>query len=169
MDGANDHKNKRIAFLVSTGLHASLFLTFFFLISWRAPYPPAPEYGVELNFGLDDQGGGDIQPESPVGNPDGDNKSSELKSDENKSQQEPTKEEQPKTASTEVKSDGKIISDEESPDEVKVKAEKKEEKPKEKIEPKKEKAVEVKPERQEGSCLYWKHWIEERRDQTEPR
>jgi len=82
MESNQDKKNKQIAFLVSVGLHASLFLTFFLLISWKAPYPPAPEYGVVLNYGADDQGGGEIQPEKPVGNSQVDEKPDELKQDE---------------------------------------------------------------------------------------
>src|SRR5882724_9141669 len=84
-------KNEQVAFVVSIGLHASLFLMFFFLISWRAPYPPAPEYGVVLNYGLDNQGGGEIQPETPVGNSPIDDKNSEPQAD-NKNQQDITKE-----------------------------------------------------------------------------
>src|SRR5215475_13233524 len=124
MEGPRDRKNKTIAFLVSAGLHASLFLTFFFLISWRAPYPPAPEYGVELNFGLDDQGGGDIQPQVPVGNPEGDNKDNDLKSEEQKPDQEKVSDNTVKPETTEAKNDGQIVSDEESKDEVKAKVEK---------------------------------------------
>lgn len=47
-----------------------LFLCSLFLIAWRAPDPPLSEYGsgIELNFGLDNQGYGDIQPDVPVGN-----------------------------------------------------------------------------------------------------
>src|SRR5689334_1707736 len=92
MEGPRDKRNKRIAFLVSAGIHASLFLTFFFLISWRAPYPPAPEYGVELDFGLDEQGGGEIQPETPVGNPNAESKDAEQKTEEKKEDVEPVKE-----------------------------------------------------------------------------
>src|SRR4029079_9692566 len=82
MENYQEKKNSRIAFLVSLGLHASLFLTFFLLISWKAPYPPAPEYGVVLNYGVDDQGGGESQPEKPVGNSQVDDKTNELKEDE---------------------------------------------------------------------------------------
>src|SRR5258706_14051983 len=91
MENPQDKKNKRIAFLVSVSLHASLFLSFFFLISWRAPYPPAPEYGVVLNYGLDNQGGGDIQPETPVGNSQADDKNTEPKANEKSLKDEPTK------------------------------------------------------------------------------
>ncbi|MBS1682580.1 MAG: cell envelope integrity protein TolA [Bacteroidetes bacterium] len=148
MVGSEEKKNKRIAFLVSVGLHACLFLTFFFLISWRAPYPPAPEYGVELNFGLDDQGGGEIQPDVPVGNPLGDDAEKELKSsEETTTTPDLTDEKIQKDESAEVKTDGKIISDEESPVEVKIKAEKKaEEKPKTRPEVKQEKNIEAKQE-----------------------
>src|SRR5260221_1234785 len=143
MEGPRDKTNKRIAFLVSAGIHASLFLTFFFLISWRAPYPPAPEYGVELNFGLDTQGGGEIQHEVPVGNPNEDNKDAEQKADEKKEDVEPVKEVQ-KPEAIEEKKDDKIISDETSDVEVKAKK-KSEEKPKEKTEVKKEKPEDAKP------------------------
>jgi outer membrane biosynthesis protein TonB len=143
MEGPRDIKNKRIAFLVSAGLHTSLFLTFFFLISWRAPYPPAPEYGVELNYGIDSQGGGEVQPEVPVGNPNADENNPEQKALEKKEDVEPVKE-VPKPEVAEEK-DGKLISDETSDVEVKSKKNKPEEKIKEKIEAKKEKIEDVKP------------------------
>src|SRR5882762_1328774 len=140
MENSEEKKNKRIAFLVSVGLHASLFLTFFFLISWRAPYPPAPEYGVVLNYGLDDQGGGEIQPETPVGNSQVDDKNNELKEDEKSLQDESTKNADRKEEVKEEKTDA-TLSDENSDVTVKTEKKKIEEKPKdevEKVEPKKE-------------------------------
>ncbi|MBS1487018.1 MAG: cell envelope integrity protein TolA [Bacteroidetes bacterium] len=129
LEGANDRKNKRIAFLVSAGIHTCLFLTFFFLVSWRAPYPPAPEYGVVLNYGVDDQGGGEIQPETPVGNAATDDKSGDLKSDEQKNITEPEKTE---TQEAEAKVEEKpgIVSDETSNTVVREDAKKTEVKPK---------------------------------------
>ncbi len=62
-----ESKNRRVGMLTSVGIHAALFLIFFFMMAWRAPNPPLPEYGIELNFGLDNQGSGDVQPETPVG------------------------------------------------------------------------------------------------------
>lgn len=53
--------------IASAGVHIGIFLLLFFVMAWRAPDPPLPEYGIELNFGLDDQGSGDIQPDKPVG------------------------------------------------------------------------------------------------------
>jgi protein TonB len=140
MKNSEDKKHKQIAFLVSIGLHASLFLTFFFLISWRAPYPPAPEYGVVLNYGLDDQGGGEIQPETPVGNSKEDDKNNELKEDEKNIPDESTKNADLKEEVKETKTDAPV-SDETSDVTVKTEKKKIEEKPKEKvekIEPKKE-------------------------------
>lgn len=53
--------------MISAGIHGLIFLALFFIVAWRAPDPPLPEYGIELNFGLDDQGSGDVQPDEPVG------------------------------------------------------------------------------------------------------
>src|SRR5882724_10848762 len=133
-------KNEQVAFVVSIGLHASLFLMFFFLISWRAPYPPAPEYGVVLNYGLDDEGGGEIQPETPVGNSQVEDKNNELKQDEKNIQEEPTKSADQKEEVKGEKTDA-TLSDENSDVTVKTEKKKIEEKPKdkvEKVEPKKE-------------------------------
>ena len=63
-------KNKAISIATSLGLHALLLLVFLFMMSLRPPYPPAPEVGIELNFGLDDAGYGYEQPEEPVGTKD---------------------------------------------------------------------------------------------------
>jgi len=140
MESYQDKKNKQIAFLVSVGLHASLFLVFFLLISWKAPYPPAPEYGVVLNYGVDDQGGGEIQPEKPVGDSQVDDKSNELKEDEKSLPKESSKNADQKEEVKEEKTDA-AISDESSDVTVKSVKKKIEEKPKEKVEkvePKKE-------------------------------
>lgn len=59
--------NERLALLTSVGIHAAAFLLMFFIVVWRPMNPPPGEYGVELNFGLDNEGYGDVQPESPVG------------------------------------------------------------------------------------------------------
>ena len=64
---SDENKNKRIGMVTSIGIHLTLFLIFFFLTAWRAPNPPNPEFGIELNFGLDNEGSGDVQPIEPVG------------------------------------------------------------------------------------------------------
>lgn len=61
-----EKKNEKIGMAVSVGLHAIVLLIFFFILAWRAPDPPLPEYGIELNFGMDDAGYGDEQPETPA-------------------------------------------------------------------------------------------------------
>jgi outer membrane biosynthesis protein TonB len=63
-----EKKNKKKAMLYTTIIQVVLFAVLFFIVAWRAPDPPLPEYGIELNFGMDDQGSGDLQPETPVGN-----------------------------------------------------------------------------------------------------
>lgn len=59
-----EKKNQRIGMAVSLGVHALLLLIFAFLLAWKEPNPPIPEYGIEVNFGLDNQGSGRVQPES---------------------------------------------------------------------------------------------------------
>ena len=58
-----ERKNKRIGWIVSSGFHLALLLLFIFLIAWREPNPPLPDYGIEINFGTSEVGSGDIQPE----------------------------------------------------------------------------------------------------------
>ncbi len=68
---AEERKNNRIGIITSLAVHGALFVIFFFMMAWRAPDPPLPEFGIELNFGLDTEGAGDIQPETPVGEEEG--------------------------------------------------------------------------------------------------
>lgn len=131
MVSETEKKNKRIALFSSVGIHAALLLAFFFLMAWRAPNPPLPEYGIELNFGLDDQGGGEIQPEEQPG--------SETPVEEVKSEEVQLKTEE--QIKEEAKPDDAVVSKIESP--VVVKEEKKEP-VKEKVKPA-EKVVESKP------------------------
>lgn len=62
-----ERRNRRVGLWTSVGIHGLLFLLLFFAVAWRAPDPPLAEYGIELNFGLDNTGAGDIQPTEPVG------------------------------------------------------------------------------------------------------
>ena len=55
-------KDKRIGWIVSFSIHAAIVLLFFFIMAWQAPDPPLPEYGIELNFGLEEAGSGYTQP-----------------------------------------------------------------------------------------------------------
>lgn len=69
MSQEEEMKNRRIGWGISIGFHALLVALFFLILAWREPDPPVPEYGIELNFGMEDVGSGDIQPalqSSPV-------------------------------------------------------------------------------------------------------
>ncbi len=59
----DERKNRRVGIAVSTSIHAVLILLFLIINAWKAPDPPLPEYGIELNFGLTDDGAGDVQPQ----------------------------------------------------------------------------------------------------------
>lgn len=50
--------------VISGAFHLLLVLAFLFVIAWKEPDPPIPQYGIELNFGTSDVGTGDIQPET---------------------------------------------------------------------------------------------------------
>lgn len=146
-----EKKNKRIAFLSTAGIQVLVVLLLFLIVAWRAPNPPLPEYGIELNFGMDTEGSGDIQPETPVGN------EGDLPEETSQPEEQPTEEEKEvveEAKPTEAKPvEEQIVSKIESP--VVVKEKKEEpvkpvvEKPKDKpVEEKKveEKKVEKKPE-----------------------
>ena len=66
MATSDEKKNRRIALAVATGFQALLLLLFFFLVAWRRPDPPLPEYGIELDFGLDNQGSGQTTVPEPT-------------------------------------------------------------------------------------------------------
>ncbi|MGB3781129.1 MAG: hypothetical protein WA960_22380 [Tunicatimonas sp.] len=66
MATSEEKKNRRIALAVATGFQALLLLLFFFLVAWRRPDPPLPEYGIELDFGLDQQGSGQTTVPEPT-------------------------------------------------------------------------------------------------------
>lgn len=61
MSQSERNKDKQIGWIVSLSIHALVVLLFFFVMAWRAPDPPLPEYGIELNFGLE-AGFGSDQP-----------------------------------------------------------------------------------------------------------
>ncbi len=67
----NEKRNNKIGWIVSITLHVALILVFIFMIAWRAPDPPLPVYGVEINLGMEDMGSGEIpstQESVPVDN-----------------------------------------------------------------------------------------------------
>ena len=66
MTSLEEKKNKRVGMIVSLTVHTLLLLLFAFLTAWQEPDPPLPEYGIVLNFGVDQSGTGEVQPETPV-------------------------------------------------------------------------------------------------------
>ncbi len=62
-----EKRNKNVALALSVLIHGLLLLFFIFTMAWRAPNPPLPEYGFELNFGTDPAGSGIQQPLQPSG------------------------------------------------------------------------------------------------------
>jgi outer membrane biosynthesis protein TonB len=132
-----EKKNNRIALATSVGIHVALFFLFLFAVAWRAPDPPLPEYGIQLNFGMDTQGSGDVQPEIPVGTESQEEQNQQLEEE----QEEVVQEEVKPTESTPAEQ--QVTTKQESPVVVKEqKVEKKEvEKPKEKPEEKSQEKV----------------------------
>ncbi|HEX5167734.1 MAG TPA: hypothetical protein VFW11_01070, partial [Cyclobacteriaceae bacterium] len=127
-----------------TGVNILVLLILLLVVAWRAPNPPLPEYGIELNFGLDAQGSGDVQPKESVGSPQTNNEEQqESKPEESNpapAEEQQTTEAQPAESSP---AEQQVTSKVESP--VSVKEEKKEDsKPVEKKPV--EKPVEKKPE-----------------------
>ncbi len=131
MDNTNKSKKDIIAIATSLGFHLVLLLLFLFLVSWKAPNPPLSALGgIELNFGLDDVGSGDIQPVDPVGS-----NQQDIQPTQEKIEDVPT----PDKTATDAKPVETLTSTDDSPVELPEKKEPKKEQPK-KIE---EKATEV--------------------------
>jgi periplasmic protein TonB len=145
-----EKKNKRIAALTTIVLNGLLMLLLLFVAAWKAPNPPNPEYGIELNFGLDTEGGGDVQPLEPVGSA-----SKEEPTQENNAEQ---TQEKTATAASEVKPvEQELVGNEESPVMVKeVKEKQKESVPEIKKEVKKTELVKVEEKPEEDSKTVYK-------------
>ncbi|MDW8286587.1 MAG: hypothetical protein RMJ89_00795 [Flammeovirgaceae bacterium] len=56
-------KNKRVALATAILLQTGILLLSFYIVAWMPPDPPIPQYGIEVNFGLDESGSGEKQPE----------------------------------------------------------------------------------------------------------
>ena len=119
MSEREERKNQRIGLLTSVGIHFTMLVLFLFAMGWSAPNPPLSEYGsgVELNFGLDSEGSGVVQPVTPVG----ENVTSpkEAKESEKQTKQEEPQKEQEQVKPEDAKVEKDLTSQEESPIEVK--------------------------------------------------
>ena len=51
-----EQKNNRKSALITGGIQVVFLLLLYFLVAWKEPFPPIPEYGIELSFGLQDTG-----------------------------------------------------------------------------------------------------------------
>lgn len=57
-----EEKNKKVAAGISIALHIIILLLLFYLLAWNgAPGKPDTEIGIELDFGMDAVGSGDVQ------------------------------------------------------------------------------------------------------------
>lgn len=139
MTTQEEKKNQRIAMITSVGVHAVVFLLLLFLVAWRPPNPPHPEIGIEVNWGTDEQGSGNINPDKESGE---EGPAEEQPKEPEVKEEQPTPEQPKTTPSAPVEE--VPVSKEESP--VVVKEEKKKPdpvKPVEKVEPKKEEPKKV--------------------------
>lgn len=143
-EAQKEKKNKQIGAIVSVGAHVAILLLFLFMVAWRAPDPPLPEYGIELNFGLDEAGSGDIQPEPNT--PPAETESEEEATPDG--MEEPIEEEvveQQQVTQTPVEEVTPVNSEQESPDVVEQQPEKAVEEPVEEKEEVKEEAPKLPP------------------------
>lgn len=45
-----EERNKRIGWITAVAVQLVMLVLFYFLVAWKAPNPPIPEYGIELGF-----------------------------------------------------------------------------------------------------------------------
>jgi protein TonB len=68
MSEQQEKKNRTIAIFSAIGLHSLLFLLMFLIIAWVPPDPPlGAGGGMEVIYGLDNEGSGDVKPTEPIG------------------------------------------------------------------------------------------------------
>ena len=153
MESPEEKKNKRTGILVSTGIHLSLLVLFFFLLAWREPNPPLPEFGIELNFGLIEEGSGEEATPDPTSDNTADQPPTEVIEEtveEVTESSESTVEEVSEEVSEVETSESQVVtSTQESPDVVEVKEEVKVTKPSEEKVQEDSKPVEEAKEEQE--------------------
>lgn len=62
-----EERKIKIRAAILTGIfNTALIVAVLYIVAWAPPDPPLPEYGIEVNFGLDDVGSGDIQNKAPA-------------------------------------------------------------------------------------------------------
>lgn len=61
-----EQKNNRKSALITGAIQVVFLLFLYFLVAWKEPYPPIPEYGIELSFGLQESGRPSTPSQPPV-------------------------------------------------------------------------------------------------------
>ncbi|AFL85537.1 outer membrane transport energization protein TonB [Belliella baltica DSM 15883] len=54
-------ENKRKAWIITIVVNVLVLLFIYFMVVWKQPIPPLPQYGLELNLGFSDFGSGNTQ------------------------------------------------------------------------------------------------------------
>jgi hypothetical protein len=146
MDTHQENKNKRIAALTTFVVNAVILLLMIFIGSWKMAGEGEGEYpGIEVNLGYDDQGSGDIEPMTPIGN----EKATDDEDAPAEKAEEPVEDKitqptvTPPPAETKVAEPSKTLTDPTS--DVEIKEKPKEEKPVEKVVVKKPDPIVEKP------------------------
>src|SRR5690554_7612090 len=57
--------SKRKAIIITLIVNVLVLVGIFFIVVWRQPVPPIPQYGLELNLGFTDEGSANIQTTAP--------------------------------------------------------------------------------------------------------
>jgi periplasmic protein TonB len=151
MATATEKKNQRIAAVTTVVVNGIILLIAIFLGSWKMAGQGQGDYpGIEVNLGYDEQGSGDIEPETPIGDEKAqDDENAPAENSEQNEQQNDPAESEPAPTETKAVEPSETLTDPNS--DVEIKEKKTEEKPAEKTPEKKpvekvvEKPVEKKP------------------------
>jgi protein TonB len=130
MEESKDKKSRNVGMIATIVFHGGIALLFLILMAWKAPNPPLPEYGVEINLGFSSEGSGEEQIATDPG--------TEGTTDESPAQPTEAQPEEVKEEKVEEQKQQEVVTDEKNP--VSVKEEKKEVKEEVKTETKKETA-----------------------------
>ncbi|MCC5936668.1 MAG: energy transducer TonB [Lunatimonas sp.] len=60
-----DANNRRKAMIITFIVNLLVITALYFIVVWRQPVPPIPQFGLELNLGFTDTGSGNVQTTAP--------------------------------------------------------------------------------------------------------
>lgn len=60
-----ENDNRRKAWIITTVINVLIFVAIYFLVVWKQPIPPLPQFGLELNLGFSDLGSGSTPTTAP--------------------------------------------------------------------------------------------------------